>query len=171
MVAWRRTSPEDYICTDVALWAPWISCLLCTVTIHPYIVNLVYTIYSHPEFLNYCLLRCFLVSLDSWKVFIFVIAILTQIWPQVPILTTLWCREYNKYKMGVSSSCQQGAFTVASFVLWHLKRSCFSDGLQTCFLLLQPSLLWYLQNAHGKSRDYRNESCKALKTNRHFTCL
>lgn len=135
-------------------------------------VNLMYTIQAYEEFHNHCLFYCLITLFDSWKVFIFVIVILAQIGLQVHSLTNLWRGEYNKYKTGVSTSCQQEAFTVASFVLWHWKRSWFSDGLQTCFLLLQPSLLWYLQNALGKSRDYhQNESCKALKTNRHFTCL
>lgn len=99
------------------------------------------TTYAYAEFHRYRLFYCVLILLDSWKVLIFVIVILAQIGLQVQRLTNVWRGEYNKHKMGVSTSCQQGAFTVASFVLWHLKRSCFSDGLQTCFLLLQPFLL------------------------------
>jgi len=100
-----------------------------------------YTVYVYAEFHNHCLFYCFLILLDSWKVLILVIVVLAQIGLHIHSLTNLWSGEYNKYKMGVSTSCQQGAFAVVSFILWHLKRSWFSDGLQTCFLLLQPSLL------------------------------
>lgn len=92
-------------------------------------VNLMYTRYAYAEFHNDCLFYCFLILLDSWKVFIFVIDILAQIGLQVHSLSNLCHGEYKKYKTGISTSCQQGAFTVASFVLWHPKRSWFSDGL------------------------------------------
>lgn len=74
--------------------------------------------------------------------------------------------------MDVSSCCQQEPLlqhlcSLASEKILVLKWS--SD-------LFSPSLaaisaLRYLQNALGRLRDYQHESCKALKTNRHFTCL